>query len=101
MFPRLPLYLPAGMDLGSRWAAHKHGIWSEDRHTAPQWRLGDDFLQEKWTLFVGMGRRTFVSHELDLLPHERRLPALASIPRDAPEGLRAARALKLATPVTS
>lgn len=114
----LPLYLPAGFDLGVRWLASRYGmdtaagaIWRPCRLTVPAevgvrpepaWALNhiDPNLADDWH----KARRVFVNHpapeNMAAFQAWTHVPALASIPDDAPSFLRAARALKLCLEVT-
>ncbi len=93
----LPLYLPAGMDLGVRWLAHRL-----DGAGRGQWgRLLD--RAHLWSLYGGHtgARDGFVFGPTVVGAPDIVVPALATIPADAPPRLRAARALALCLEVTS
>lgn len=84
----VPLYLPAGMDLGLRWLAHLVGL--RCGLAAPGWEEADDM--GTWELAGSPGGIQFAP-EADGMACV--VPVLDAIPADAPLRLRAARALKL------
>ena len=94
----VPLYLPAGMDLGVRWLAPTGalGVRWYVSISGVRWRLSwrDGYGEDRSRLYgpVRVGT-SLVSHV--------HAPALATIPTDAPPRLRAARALKLCIEATS
>lgn len=114
----VPLYLPAGWSLATQWLAHKYGmdaaagvIWRPFRLTVPAkvgvrpvpaWSLNhiDPDLADDWH----KARRVFVNHPapetMVAFQAWTHVPALASIPKDAPPRHQSARALVLSLEVT-
>lgn len=104
---RVPLYLPAGTDLGVRWLAKRNQFTDTD---APRfrwlralldgpvmWSLSvwhDDPDRARCAFFAADGHKVVRQHAGERRPLVI-VPGLATIPTDAPPRLRAARALKL------
>lgn len=87
----IPLWLPAGMDLGARVLAHR---WDVDvKHGARWfcWTPATDDLSAGWELAGDTESCRFDSGNA---------PALVTIPDDAPAQLRAARAMMLTLQAT-
>ena len=105
--PILPLYLPAGFDLGVRWLAHRHQVhehWGMRRSglsfsllycqptRRPKFEYG-------WELDGAAGSMKF-PYDKSVITYGIPIPALATVPKDAPPRLRAARAVVLCIEAT-
>lgn len=100
----LPLYLPAGRDLAVRVLAKRLGHELRVDPTAPRWEEGlDGWILSTRSRLQGREKRLdFVGREVTDAWHGVviSVPALATIPADAPPDLRTARALALCLAAT-